>query len=161
MQRGIPVIPNSINYTQIQANFNIFDFQLKYDEMALIDSIDNSTDAKKSFRIHHRNGSFSHSPYYPFHEEFWATIFKSKSISWKALYIKIWLGFSFYCILLVKLRCTLFGWKYKVCNMKQIQVDWYFQNTFEEIFSFLYYSYFYFCFGHFHSVDGHLVLCGF
>ena len=70
VQRGIPVIPNSINYTQIQANFNIFDFQLKYDEMALIDSIDNSTDAKKSFRIHHRNGSFSHSPYYPFHEEF-------------------------------------------------------------------------------------------
>ena len=70
VQRGIPVIPNSINSTQIQANFNIFDFQLKYDEMALIDSIDNSTDAKKSFRIHHRNGSFSHSPYYPFHEEF-------------------------------------------------------------------------------------------
>ena len=78
VQRGIPVIPNSINSTQIQANFNIFDFQLKYDEMALIDSIDNSTDAKKSFRIHHRNGSFSHSPYYPFHEEFWATIFSKR-----------------------------------------------------------------------------------
>ena len=43
IQRGIPVIPNSINVTRIKENFDIFDFHLKLDEMSIIDAIDNGS----------------------------------------------------------------------------------------------------------------------
>uniref|UniRef100_A0A0P5GDR1 Aldo-keto reductase family 1 member B15 n=1 Tax=Daphnia magna TaxID=35525 RepID=A0A0P5GDR1_9CRUS len=63
IDRGVAVIPKSVNKSRIEENFNIFDFSLQAKEMEVIDSLD-------------RNGRLCHvdwmsdSPDYPFNIEF-------------------------------------------------------------------------------------------
>ncbi|RWS21079.1 aldo-keto reductase-like protein, partial [Leptotrombidium deliense] len=40
LQRGVVVIPKSINASRIKENFDVFDFNLSFDEMKSIDSLD-------------------------------------------------------------------------------------------------------------------------
>ncbi|OWF38267.1 aldose reductase-like isoform X2 [Mizuhopecten yessoensis] len=67
IQRGYIIIPKSVSAARQKQNFEIFDFELKEDEMKIIYEIN------RNFRLCTWTGAVpdaSHSPYYPFHEEF-------------------------------------------------------------------------------------------
>ncbi|EJW75211.1 oxidoreductase [Wuchereria bancrofti] len=63
IQRGLVVIPKSVTEKRIIENIKIFDFELKPDEMALINGLD------KNWRILDLSRDADH-PFFPFNEEY-------------------------------------------------------------------------------------------
>ncbi|KAF5276033.1 hypothetical protein FQA39_LY00829 [Lamprigera yunnana] len=63
IQRGNIVIPKSVTKSRIEENFNVFDFQLSTEDMAVVD------DMNINMRFIQPAGAASHQ-YYPFNEEF-------------------------------------------------------------------------------------------
>uniref|UniRef100_A0A1I7VLL6 Oxidoreductase n=2 Tax=Loa loa TaxID=7209 RepID=A0A1I7VLL6_LOALO len=63
IQRGLVVIPKSVTEKRIIENINIFDFELKPEEMTLINSLD------KNWRILDLSRDADH-PFFPFNEEY-------------------------------------------------------------------------------------------
>ena len=63
IERGVIVIPKSVNSTRIKENFNVFDFQLSFDDLKQINSLNNNT------RISDVAYAKNHK-YYPFNEPF-------------------------------------------------------------------------------------------
>lgn len=63
IERGIIVIPKSVNSTRIKENFNVFDFQLSFNQLKQIGSLNNNT------RITDVAYAKNHK-YYPFNEPF-------------------------------------------------------------------------------------------
>uniref|UniRef100_A0A915PNF7 NADP-dependent oxidoreductase domain-containing protein n=1 Tax=Setaria digitata TaxID=48799 RepID=A0A915PNF7_9BILA len=63
VQRGLVVIPKSVTEKRIVENINIFDFELKSEEMALIDTLD------KNWRILDLARDSDH-PFFPFNEKY-------------------------------------------------------------------------------------------
>ncbi|CAG9537489.1 unnamed protein product [Cercopithifilaria johnstoni] len=63
LQRGLVVIPKSVTEKRIIENINIFDFELKSEEMALINGLD------KNWRILDLSRDADH-PFFPFNEEY-------------------------------------------------------------------------------------------
>ncbi|XP_021378513.1 aldose reductase-like isoform X2 [Mizuhopecten yessoensis] len=65
IQRGYIIIPKSVSATRQKQNFEVFDFTLNDDDMKVIH------ETNRNFRVcTFNNTEATHSPYYPFHEEF-------------------------------------------------------------------------------------------
>jgi len=66
IQRGIPVIPKSVNQQRIQSNFNVFDFELTKEDIAAIQGLEKGNVAGRCVPYIDAKAH----KYWPFHAEF-------------------------------------------------------------------------------------------